>query len=260
MNRINYDDIQQITVDAGAVVLENGGETYRSEDTVVHTALSLGAENPSSFVTPTVVMVSFRDNDGAHHSCFKRIYRRGINLRKLVMINNLSRSLERRGRITDTRMIEHRIERINNTPDYPGTFIVAAAALNSFFFTLLFGGSFTDALCAFGIGAVLRIILRFLDKSIINSFFISLLSGSIISILADCIGLTALPVHTSVVMIGVLMQVVPGLALVNSIRDIIAGDFMAGSARLMDVLMTALGLSVGSAAGVLFTGIIKGLL
>ncbi|HAH63303.1 MAG TPA: threonine/serine exporter [Treponema sp.] len=260
MNQISSDDIQQIAVDAGALVLENGGETYRSEDTVVHTAQSLGADAPSSFVTPTVVMVSFRDNGGTHYSYFRRIYRRGTNLRKLVMINNLSRSLERRCRISDARMIEHRIERINNTPDYPGAVVVAAAALNSFFFTLLFGGSLTDALCAFGIGAVLRLILKLLDKSTLNSFFISLLSGSVISMLADCIGLTALPVHTSVVMIGVLMQVVPGLALVNSIRDIIAGDFMAGTARLMDVLMTALGLSVGSAAGILFTGVVKGLL
>ena len=64
MNQISSDDIQQIAVDAGALVLENGGETYRSEDTVVHTAQSLGADAPSSFVTPTVVMVSFRDNGG----------------------------------------------------------------------------------------------------------------------------------------------------------------------------------------------------
>jgi uncharacterized membrane protein YjjP (DUF1212 family) len=260
MTQISSDDIQQITVDAGALVLENGGETYRSEDTVVHTAQSLGAKTPSSFVTPTVVMVSFRDDEGKHHSYFRRIYRRGINLRKLVMINNLSRALERRGRISDPSLIEHRIVRINNTPDYPDAVVVTAAAFNSFFFTLLFGGSFPDALFSLGIGCILRIILLLLDKSTLNSFFISLLSGSVISILADCIGLTALPVNTSVIMTGALMQVVPGIALVNSIRDIIAGDFMAGSSRLMDVLMTALGLSVGSAAGVLLTGAIRGIL
>jgi len=260
MGKISFDDVQQITVDAGALVLENGGETYRCEETVVRTARSLGAKDPSSFVTPTVVMVSFRDDDGTHHAYFRRIYRRGTNLRKLVMINNLSRSLERRGRISDTRMVEHRIVRINETPEYPGAVIVAAAALNSFFFTFLFGGALTDALCALVIGAVLRFILILLDKSTLNSFFISLLSGTVISMLADCIGLTPFPVNTAVVMIGVLMQVVPGLALVNAIRDIIAGDFVAGSSRLMDVLMTALGLSVGSAAGVLFTDGIQGLL
>jgi uncharacterized membrane protein YjjP (DUF1212 family) len=98
---------------------------------------------------------------------------------------------------------------------------------------------------------VLRIVLLLLGKSTLNSFFISILSGTIISVLADLISLTPLGINSSIVMIGVLMQVVPGLALVNAMRDIIAGDFMAGNARLTDAIMTALGLSVGSAAGVL---------
>ena len=41
MNRIDVDDIQQIASAAGAVVLENGGETYRAEKTVVRTAAAL---------------------------------------------------------------------------------------------------------------------------------------------------------------------------------------------------------------------------
>lgn len=253
---ISSNDIQEIAVDAGALVLENGGETYRAEETVVRIAESLGAVKPSSFVTPTVVMVSFRDEKGCHYSYFRRIYRRGTDLSKLVMVNNLSRGLERHGRISEFRMIKHRLSQINNSCGYPSWVVVVSAALSSFFFTFLFGGTYNDALCAFGIGIILRIVLILLDKSILNTFFISLLSGSIISVLADGIGLTPFAVNTPIVMIGVLMQVVPGLALVNAIRDMIAGDFMAGSARLMDVFMTAVGLSVGSAVGVLVTKVV----
>jgi len=54
-----------------------------------------------------------------------------------------------------------------------------------------------------------------------------------------------------------LMQVVPGLAIVNSIRDIIAGDLVSGAARLLDAFMIAAGISVGSVLGILlFSGII----
>ena len=60
-------------------------------------------------------------------------------------------------------------------------------------------------------------------------------------------------INTSIIMIGVLMQVVPGLALVNSIRDIMSGDLMSGTARLVDALVTAASLSIGAAAGVLVT-------
>ena len=251
MMQIDPDDIQQISVDAGAVVLENGGETYRAEDMVMKTAQSLGAADASSFVTPTVVMVSFKDKNGCHHSYFRRIYSRTINLKKLVRINNLSRALERRGTVSDCGMLKHRVERIASSAEYSPAVITAAASLSSAFFTRMFGGSPADAACALGIGALLRIVLLLLGKSTLNSFFISILSGTIISVLADLISLTPLGINSSIVMIGVLMQVVPGLALVNAMRDIIAGDFMAGNARLTDAIMTALGLSVGSAAGVL---------
>ena len=51
---------------------------------------------------------------------------------------------------------------------------------------------------------------------------------------------------TFVVMIATLMQVVPGLAIVNGIRDLISGDLVSGTARIMDAFMTAAGLSTGA--------------
>ena len=257
MDHIDVDDIQQIAASAGAVVLENGGETYRAETTVVRTAASLGAVEPSSFITTTVVMVSFLDEKRNHYSYFKRIYKRDINLNKLAMINNLSRSLERHKRVPDVALIERRIMHIATAKEYSVAFIVASAALSTFFFTLLFGGTVLDALCALLIGGILRAAIRLLGKSTVNNFFVSLCAGSAASVMTDILGLTPLPLHSSVVIIGVLMQVVPGLALVNSIRDSIAGDFVAGTSRLVDALLTALALSVGSTAGLLVTHAIE---
>ena len=258
MNRIDVDDIQQIASAAGAVVLENGGETYRAEKTVVRTAAALGAIEPSSFITTTVVMVSFLDEKRKHYSYFKRIYKRSINLNKLTMINSLSRALERRKRVLDAAFIERRIAHIGDAKEYSSAFIIASAAFSSFFFTLLFGGTVLDALCALVIGGILRAAIRLLGKSTVNNFFVSLCAGSAASIMTDILGITPIPLHSSVVIIGVLMQVVPGLALVNAIRDSIAGDFVAGTSRLVDALLTALALSVGGTAGLFVTHAIQG--
>lgn len=46
------------------------------------------------------------------------------------------------------------------------------------------------------------------------------------------------------------MLVVPGIAIVNAIRDIIAGDLVSGNARLTEACMIAAGLSIGTAFGV----------
>lgn len=44
------------------------------------------------------------------------------------------------------------------------------------------------------------------------------------------------------------MLLVPGLATVNAIRDTIAGDLVAGIARLTDAVITAAALAIGAGA------------
>ena len=61
MNEILIDDIMDISLQAGVLVLENGGETYRAEETCVQIARAMGAGNASAFVTPTVVIVTVTD-------------------------------------------------------------------------------------------------------------------------------------------------------------------------------------------------------
>ena len=84
-----------------------------------------------------------------------------------------------------------------------------------------------------------------------NSFILSVMSGAFISIACQLIYVLGIVPQSVQMMTAALMQVVPGLALVNAIRDLIAGDLMAGTARLVDAFMVATGLSVGSVVGLL---------
>lgn len=253
MSEIQAEDLQDIAIRAGALVLENGGETYRAEDTVVHVASSLGAKNASAFVTPTVVMFSYTDEDGKNHSMFRRIFKRGTNLSKLSQINSLSRRLKVRGKASKPEQIKRIIARIEHTPNYPRFFVIIMAAISSAFFTKMFDGSWLDTFWSFVFGGLLRIILMSLEKTIIgqNSLMISFISGAFLSICTDFISVTPMVCNTDLILIGAIMQCVPGLALVNGIRDITAGDLVSGGARLLDAFMIAAGLSVGSAVGVI---------
>ena len=66
-------EILEIASRAGRLVLENGGETYRAEETMNRAALSLGAAVSESFVTPTVVMLSVQDNDKKTETIIHRV-------------------------------------------------------------------------------------------------------------------------------------------------------------------------------------------
>ncbi len=257
MTQIHSDDMLDIAVKAGALVLENGGETYRAEDTVVHIATSLGAHEASAFVTPTVVIFSYVDDEGQHHSYMKRIFKRVINLSKVAQVNNLSRRLVSRNKISSPREVKELLHRIDNCPCYSKGMVVFMAALSSAFFTVMFGGNFKDSVCSFFIGGLLRIFLILLSSSVLgsNSFMVSLFTGAFLSILSDFAAISPLHVNSEMVLMGAIMQGVPGLALVNSIRDCINSDFVSGGARFIDACIVAAGLSIGSAAGVILSGL-----
>ena len=61
------------------------------------------------------------------------------------------------------------------------------------------------------------------------------------------------------VIIGVLMNLVPGIALTNCIRDILAGDLMSGVAKIAEVFLIAVFIALGAVMAVYGAKLIPGL-
>lgn len=257
-------EILEIASRAGRLVLENGGETYRAEETMNRAALSLGAAVSESFVTPTVVMLSVQDNDKKTETIIHRVKKREINLGKIGSINALSRKIssrtecpgrtkcpEKAGFYTTGKQISYVLSRIENSPVYPVKLQVLFYGLVPLFFSLIFDGTLKDCLGAFVSGCCLRGVMFILSRFNFPSFISTLTEGFFVSFcirVASCIHIVDNPEISS---ISVLMVLVPGLAIVNAIRDIIAGDLVAGLARGAEAFIVAAALSFGAGLGVL---------
>ena len=50
----------------------------------------------------------------------------------------------------------------------------------------------------------------------------------------------------SIIIIGSLMPLVPGVAITNAIRDIMAGDFLSGTSRLVEAILIAVSIAGGA--------------
>lgn len=260
----NNDEITELALKAGTLILENGGETYRTEDTIVHVAQSMGAVEPSAFVTPTVIMLSFQNNEGKHSTVLRRIKKRTVNLQKIALANTFSRKINQKvlkqGDKSSLYVLRRLLSGIQHTKSYPLSVILFGVAMSAFVFAYMFNGNLADAFSALVIGTVFHIFVIVLKKIFANGFIVSLLYGGIISVLTECAQVLGFTDHPVIVLTAVLMQVVPGLAIVNAIRDIIAGDFVSGSARTLEAFMIATGLSIGSVAGIILFSRIQGLL
>ena len=64
MGATSLDEITEVVVLAGEIMLKNGAETSRVEQTMEHIALAIGAQSVETFVVPTGVFVTVIDKSG----------------------------------------------------------------------------------------------------------------------------------------------------------------------------------------------------
>lgn len=247
--KADMDGVLDVALESGILVLQSGGETYRTEETMIALAESLGAKDASAFVTPTVAILTCLDAAGGSHTRIQRILSRTINLGTIARVNDLSRRVVNRSPRNDLSLVRSVLRRIRGVPERPSWGVMAATALAGFFFSLMFKGSLAEALTAALVGALMRMTLFALAPLALSSFIVSALGGAVVSLLSGLSVAAGLVGSGGNVSISVLMSLVPGLAIVNAIRDIIAGDLVAGSARLLEAFVIASALSLGAAAG-----------
>lgn len=107
---ILMEQILDITVLAGEIMLRNGAETSRVEETMFHMARALGAVKAECFVIPTGVFLTVTCPDGRTRTIMRRVHDRTINLDRIAKVNELSRRLA--DKRIDYEMVCRHLERI----------------------------------------------------------------------------------------------------------------------------------------------------
>lgn len=236
--------ILHIAADAGRIILQSGGETYRVEETILRICYAFNVKHADSYVTPTGIMISLIDEDGETISLIRRIKSRTVNLEKISKVNDLSRELNEKP--LSLELVEKKLLEIDTTSGYSDRVLIIASAFSAGFFTLLFGGTFRDFLVSIFIGIIIKLVSLSLNNIQINDFFINSLGGSIAALLALISVKLNLGQNEDKIIIGSIMLLVPGLIITNAIRDTIAGDLVSGISRAIEAIFIAIAIAVGS--------------
>lgn len=241
---MSINKILQVATYAGKIILENGGETYRVEETINRICTSFGMEDADSFVTPTGIMVSAFHKEQGTVSLIKRVKNRSVNLDKVHQVNDLSRRILQ-DNMTVLQVSEH-LKTIDKSTRYGLKMTIFFAALGAGGFSMLFGGDLKDFICAFFIGLLIKSFTILSGNLSINDFFTNGIGGALSSILALLCVKYTLASNLDMTIIGAIMLLVPGLAITNAIRDTIAGDLVSGLTRAAEAFLTAIAIAVGS--------------
>jgi uncharacterized membrane protein YjjP (DUF1212 family) len=233
--------ILEVAIRAGTMLLRNGAEIYRVEDTMNRICRSYGL-SCEAFVLPTGVFISVEGESGiATH--VKRIPSRTVDLTRISQINNLSRIIEHEK--PDYDAIIKEFEAIANAQKYSNFTVSFAYALTAFVYVLLFGGSLMESLSAVIVGVFLGFLRMLFTKG--SSFpFIEYFVGGFASGILGSIFALLFGVNPYLVIIGAVTNLVPGVALTNGIRDLLHGDSVSGLTRLGEAIMMVLVIAAGT--------------
>jgi len=236
-------EVLTLAVEIGDLLLRNGAEVYRVEDTVMHILTAYDIKDCDVYVLSNGIFASANENTDDACSMIRHVPLGSVHLERVAALNQLSREL-----CSKECSLEEAWERLSTCKTIP----VASNAAQIFFcglgsgcFSFLFGGTALDGVIAFIIGAVLQIFLLWFKKQSLSKFITNILGSGLVTTLSLMILTMGVPVLYDKVIIGAIMPLVPGIALTTSIRDLFNGDYVSGTIHLMDALLTAFCIAVG---------------
>ena len=243
---MEYSKLLDLASDLGYELAMSGAETFRVEESIsrILQAYDIDAE---VFVIPNCMHISIEPVIGRPLTRMRRIGVHGNDLDAVEKFSSLSRRICAQSpapEIAAKWLEETRQQRRS----YGFAMYMIGHFLGSFGFALLFGGSLADALCSGVCGLLVGIINRLIDNWGGNQFFRIIAAAFPMALLAYGMDALHLSDNTDCVIIGALMLLVPGLLFTNAMRDIIFGDTNSGINRIVQVLLIAVAIALGTAA------------
>ena len=240
-------DVLRLAIFAGELMLANGAETYRVEDSVVRICKSRGFYHINVFLTPNVIIISDDRFDG--YSFMKVIKHRCINLNKVDLLNDFSRRFVSNTDISIGQAIKELKSLDDDTeykPPYSRLAVNIATAIGSSSFAVLAGG---DNLITFMLTLITSVIAMVTYDKVMKisriSIFATLIASIIISIAGVALTEIGILETPKMLIVGSIMPLLPGVPFIKGVRDLISGELVSGITRAFDAGMIATSIAAG---------------
>lgn len=228
----------------GSLMLKCGAEIFRVEDTIRRILLAIpNVDEVHVYVVPSSIFLSMLF-EGRPYTYLYRVSSPSINLNKIALLNDFSRNFVSE-KNTDYPLALKKLDEIENTVVYSKLFHSLSCGFACGVFALMFNGNLLDAMFASLSGFLLITMVKKLGQNNINFFLTDFVGALFAGLYANIIALFLPQINIDTVIIGPLMLLVPGIALTNSIRDTMSGDFISGLSKLSEVVFASLAVALG---------------
>ena len=255
----------------GEVLLKNGGEIFRVQQTMQLVAKAYGIPGFQVYVLANGLFVSMQEEgrtitrpvesgDAAgqehlfgqeHLACQAHLASQvryvplsSVHLGRVAAVNNLSREIVAQKYTVEE--ASRKIEQIDKLPFTSNAVQTLMSGLGAGAFCILFGGSLLDSAAAFLSGLVLWIFVLFLTARGANKIMVNILASALVTAMGVLFfHLFSFGNSMDMIVIGAIVPLLPGVPLTNSIRDYLNGDYLSGTIRMIDAVLVACCIALG---------------
>lgn len=248
------DNILMIAYD----MLVSGSEVGRVEQQIEKMCYAYKMEGEEVFIITSSIVVSIKDSQGNIYTQTKRIRSYHTDFYRIELLEQLisdicekcptAEQIEER-RLEISKMVEKEHRWKNRITSYMIFCVV------SMIFTLFMGGSIKDGIASFFCGIFIKFTMNFVESALANRFVMNAMASVAGGFVAWCFYKTGFADSIDKVIIGNIMLLIPGLAMVNAFKDLIGGEMITGLLRLADSLIQAAAIAIGFALILLTLGV-----
>lgn len=246
---MNYNKIVQGILDIGESMLISGAENYRIEDSLYRMCRSYGFVKYDVFVIPSNIQITVETENGDIITQVRHIENADIDFDQLDYMNNLCRYVC--SHTPDEEELQKKYQEVKNRPPQHPAAKYFAGVMGGTGFAVFFGCNFKDAIVAVIVSLMIVVVGKWLEKREGNLF----VYNTILSFLSEVIIVLSVrngfADHPERIMIGIVMLLISGLSTTNGIREILQKDYISGFINIMNSILGAAGIAVGTALAML---------
>lgn len=256
--RINNNEqamlLLEIASNAGELLLENGAEVYRAEETVERIVSSIeNVKDVDVYSTFNGIMISYQVGSDIKSSV-RKVKSRKYNLSKIDKINTFSRNFCKGD--YDFYQALDILDGINKEQSVPITYEIMGVAIATAAFTAVINKNALEIMVAFFVGLVAVIITNKIEKKKLGFFINNFFTGNLISLITLGFKFLLPDITIDNIIIGAMMPFFAGALLTTGVRDLMSGNVTSGLTAALTAILTTIALALGVALPMQFISFI----
>lgn len=250
----NLEEILEFCALLGRSMILSGANIERVQLAVDRICHTYEIQDVSLYILTTYISIAGRDGEGRYAQRQVNIPPAGINLNRLKKLNRLSYS------VTSSHPAPERLKKMlsdaEKVSDYPDWAILLAQMGGMVSLCFIFGGTWREIIPVLIVTAVIHYLQLLFDNASIDRIVSNCNTMFLATLCALGLKYTGISDNGPVIIITVSMLVIPGIPLVNSVRNLLCGNEQNGILQLFKVTIETLALAMGIYIAVAIFGLL----